>query len=494
MDNSGELRTKYESRPAANEAGSASALNTAADLLAEEAAAAEACAQDAVAAPDTELYRLTYEQDGVYFETTGNWIDEDSAADIISHIKRKNLQQPNMGEVGRALKESPCRVCIAPAQTESFYNETAVIAISADQMEASITLLPPDKGGARLTYQQLVTEAASRGVTYGIDENVLKDVYENKLYGRGVCFAKGTAPEDGTDGALVFHFNTEELLGTPVIDEKTGKVDYKNLNLFVQVAKGQLLVSRTPATPGSPGFTVTGRTIHPKSGREAKMPAGKNVTYDEERYNMYAGVTGRVDYKNLTVSVSSCYTIPEDVDLSIGNITFDGDVLVKGNVISDITIQATRNIEIDGVAESATLLAGGNIILKNGMRGNDKGVIEAEGSVTAKYIERSKVKAGGDINVDALIHCRAECGGSIVVKGKHGVYRRVDQGGQQYHGAVLGSSSTLEEYQGGLPPSKRERLKFSSRRRSGCRLSSISLKISLRICLTWKTYRRKKNR
>ncbi len=101
MDNSGELRTKYESRPAANEAGSASALNTAADLLAEEAAAAEACAQDAVAAPDTELYRLTYEQDGVYFETTGNWIDEDSAADIISHIKRKNLQQPNMGEVGR---------------------------------------------------------------------------------------------------------------------------------------------------------------------------------------------------------------------------------------------------------------------------------------------------------------------------------------------------------------------------------------------------------
>jgi uncharacterized protein (DUF342 family) len=156
-----------------------------------------------------------------------------------------------------------------------------------------------------------------------------------------------------------------------------------------------MLVSRTPANAGQPGFTVTDVKSIRKAAGKPRCRRQKCDDIDEERYYMYAGVTGRVDYKNLTVSVSSCYTIPEDVDLSIGNITFAGDVLVKGNVISDITIQATRNIEIDGVAESATLLAGGNIILKNGMRGNDMGVIEAEGSVTPNISSARRWRTAG---------------------------------------------------------------------------------------------------
>ena len=56
---------------------------------------------------------------------------------------------------------------------------------------------------------------------------------------------------------------------------------------------------------------------------------------------MFAEKTGRVDYKNRSVTVSSCYTVSGDADLSVGNISFNGDVLIKGNVISDITIEAS---------------------------------------------------------------------------------------------------------------------------------------------------------
>ena len=438
-----------------SKAGAASDLNSMVDA----APAVTACAPDGdLSADDAQLFRLTYEEDGVYLETSEH--ANEKQADIISHLKRKNLQQMSTVEVDRALKSAPCRVCIAPAQGEHIYDEEALITISSDQMEAFICLLPPDKGGNRLSYQQVVVAVASKGVSYGIDEAILKGVLDKKLYGEEVCFAKGTYPVDGENGLLTFHFN-RELAGKPAVDEMTGKVDYMNLNLFVQVKEGQKLVSRTPATAGTPGCSVTSRVLNPISGKEAKLPSGKNVTYDEDRSTMFAGTAGKVDYKNNTVSVSSCYTVSGDADLETGSIIFDGDVVVKGNVISTISIEATKNIEVYGVVEGAKLKAGGSILLRSGMLGNDKGTIEADGNITAKYIERTRVKAGGDIIVDSMIHCVAESGGSIVVKGKHGSLLGGSIKAQnsitaQSIGSVVNVRTNIEV---GIAPAKIERMR-----------------------------------
>ncbi len=404
-------------------------------------------------------YRLSYEEDGVYFEAADSCVLENKE-EILAYAKRKNLQQLSMEQALCVIDAFPCRVCIAPPQEEVFCDEQAMISISGDQMEAMVCLTPPDAGGKSLTYQELMEEIASNGVNYGIDESVLKHALENKKYGESTCFAKGILPEDGSDGELVFHFNTE-CSGRPAINEKDGRVDYKNLNLFEQVSEGQQLISRIPATEGRPGYTVTGRMLNPKKGKEAKLPAGKNVTYDEERQTMFASISGRVDYKHRTVTVSSCYNIPGDADLSVGNITFDGDVVVKGNVISDITINATRNIEVNGVVEGATLTAGGNIVLKNGIQGNDKGVLDAQGNVIAKYIERTTVRAGGDIIVDALIHCQAESGDSITAKGKYGSIiggniRAQNTITAHNIGSVVNNKTNIEV---GMPLAKRARLK-----------------------------------
>ena len=404
-------------------------------------------------------YILTYEEDGVYFETTGP-CEYESKEDILGYIERKNLQQLEADQVHHALRDFPCRVCIAPAQEEFVFDEQAVITISDDRVEAYISLLPPDTGGGTLTFQQIIDEIASKGVSFGIDESVLKRVLENRVYGEEVCFAKGTFPEDGRDGELVFHFNTE-CSGTPTVNEKDGKVDYKDLNLFEQVSTGQKLVSRLPATQGSPGYTVTGRELKQKVGKEAKLPGGKNVTYDEERLTMSAGISGRVDYKNRAVTVSSCYNIKGDADLSVGNITFDGDVVIKGNVISDITIQATGNIEVYGAVEGAKLIAEGNIVLRSGIQGNDKGILEAGGDVMAKYIERTKAKAGGNIKADAFIHCQAESGDAILAKGKYG---SIIGGSIKAQNSItaqnIGSASSNKTYiEVGLPLAKRARLK-----------------------------------
>ena len=405
-------------------------------------------------------YRLSYEQDGVYFEIDAS-CGYGNKEEIISYLQYKNLQQLNEEQVVQALGAFPCRVCIAPPQEEQLLDEQALISISDDQMEATVCLMAPDSGGASLTYQKLAEVLASKGVNYGIDESILNRVLGNKPYGESVCFAKGVLPEDGKDGELVFYFKTK-CDGKPVVNEKDGRVDYKNLDLFEPVSSEQKLISVIPATEGNPGYTVTGRTLHQKKGKAVKLPTGKNVTYDEQRLTMFAATSGRVDYKNGTVTVSSCYNILGDADLSVGNIMFDGDVVIKGNVISDISINATRNIEISGAVEGATLIAGGDIVLKNGMQGNDKGVLEARGNVIAKYIERTKVQAGGTIIVDALIHCQAESDDCIIAKGKHG---SVIGGNIKAQNSItannIGSvANTKTNIEVGLPPAKRARLKY----------------------------------
>jgi uncharacterized protein (DUF342 family) len=405
-------------------------------------------------------YKLSFEESGVFLEVTEVCARKDLDA-ALEYIKRKKIDQLKMDQVLFALEGMPRRVCIAPAQTEYIVDEQALITVSGDQMEAEITLLPPDEAGERLTFEKVMREAASKGVVYGLDGEAIRKVLELRPYGESVCIAKGLLPEDGKDGENVFHFKTE-LIGELAVDEKTGKVDYKNLNLFEQVKKGQLLVTRTLATQGKPGTTVTGRPLKQKAGKETRLPSGKNVTYDENRMNMFASVSGRVDYKNRTVSVASRYVISGDADLSVGNISFDGDVVIKGNVISEISIQAAGDIEVYGTVEGTKLTAGGNIILRSGIQGNDKGILEAGGDVISKYIERTRVLAGGSIKADALIHCHAESGNVIVVKGRHGSIIGGNIKAQnsitaQNIGSVVNNKTNIEV---GIPLAKRARLKF----------------------------------
>lgn len=408
-------------------------------------------------------FRLSYEEDGVYLEISppaeyGTAAEGDK---IMAYIKRKNLQQLMGDPALEAIRQSSARTLIAPPQTEYLYGEEAEITISQDEMEATLKILPPEEGGGVLTLELLCKAIEARGVVYGIDENLVRMQLDSKVYGEELCIAKGTLPEDGTDGKLVFHFNME-CLSAPEINEKDGKVDYRTLKLFEQVTAGQVLVTREPATQGTPGSTVTGRVLKPKSGKEARMPAGKNVEYDEGRLTMKASITGRVDYNRSTVTVSSCYNIRGDADLSVGNVAFEGDVVITGNVISELTIRASGNIEVYGVVEGARLTAGGNIVLRSGIQGNDKGVLEAGRDVLAKYIERTKIKAGGNITSDSIIHCFAESGGIVTAKGKHGSIiggsiKAQNSIAAQNIGSVVYNKTTIEV---GIAPEKRARLKF----------------------------------
>ena len=95
-------------------------------------------------------------------------------------------------------------------------------------------------------------------------------------------------------------------------------------------------------------------------------------------------VDGHVSLVEGKVFVSDVYEV-ENVDLSTGNIDFEGSVQVKGNVSSNFVIRAGGNVIISGVVEGAYIEAGGNIIIARGMNGMTKGILKAGGNIVAKF-------------------------------------------------------------------------------------------------------------
>ena len=408
-------------------------------------------------------YGIHYEPGGVYLELfkehgTGKKLDGQL---VIQHILRKNISDVSVGAVQNLMAEFQGRTKIAPEQKEFVCGEDITVEISENDLEAHARLTPPEPGGASLDLETAKKKLAAAGVVYGIDEIALAEMIETKEYVWSRLIAKATMPEDGLDGKVIFNFSKDERTGRPR-ETEAGKVDYRSLDLFEPVEAGQLLVTRELATEGKPGMTVKGKELKNKPGKEAVFPRGKNVEINEDKTLMRSMCSGMVQYQNHSVNVSNVYKINGDCDIGVGNIDFDGSVLISGSVRTGHTIKATGGVSIGGMLEAATIIAGGNVEVKGGMQGGGKGRIEAGGTVTALYIERGTVIADGEVNIDVSIHSTIETGGSLIAKGKRGaiIGGRTGAAGNVVASFIGAVSHTQTEVVVGVVLGKRERVQF----------------------------------
>jgi len=408
------------------------------------------------------FYSLYYESDGVYLEIyaargSGKKLDSE---ELMHHLSRKNIINLSVSAVQDVTEKGLGRARVATDQTEFIYGEDINVVVTGDELEASARLLEPEpNGGATLSLDSARQKLVEAGVVHGVDDAALTALVEAKVYGEPRVIAKATAPVDGEDGILIFHFSTDERTGRPR-EIGGGRVDYRSLDLYVPVTEGQLLVTRTIATEGEPGTSVKGNTIKQRPGKDVNMPRGKNIDVDAEKIEMKATCAGMVEFVNNAINVSSVYKINGDCDISVGNIDFEGSVLISGSVRSGNTVKATDGIQIGGSVEAATLIAGGNVEVKGGMQGSGKGMIEAGGSVSILFVERGNIIADGPVTVDVSIHSRIETGSTLHALGKRGaiIGGRAGAAGDivaNYLGAL---SQTKTEVEVGFMPRKRARI------------------------------------
>ena len=293
-----------------------------------------------------------------------------------------------------------------------------IVFLSKDCLTAWLLVYPPVGEGKELDREMLDQALEKNQIRFGLDTALLDALPQNpERYFRLILTARGTAPVNGSDGRVVDIFpRTQERKLT--VDEHN-RVDYANLDFIHNVEKGAVICRIIPPTTGNPGRTVQDQEIPAKDGKPAIAPKGRNTELSEDGLALVATITGHVEFSGRSFQVRPVLDIPGNVDFSVGNINFLGDVCVHGDVCSGFTVRAMGNITVNGVVESCTLEAGQDLIVARGVQGDNQAVIRAQGTVFAKYLENTCVYAKMGLEAECIINCDVYCGGRVTVRSGH---------------------------------------------------------------------------
>ncbi|RKJ40810.1 DUF342 domain-containing protein [Acutalibacter sp. 1XD8-33] len=291
--------------------------------------------------------------------------------------------------------------------------------LSVDKLYAWVMVFPPARKGAELTREALYQALADEGILYGVDAGVADRLSrEERKYFHLYLIARGKPAFDGKNGNIVEYFprEVERILE---VDE-FNQVDYTALNLINNVKQGEEICRLILPTEGEPGRTVLDQEIPARGGKEVSLPKGQNTEITEDGASLVASIAGHVEFTGRNFQVKPVLDIPEDVDFSTGDITFFGDVNIKGDVLSGFSVRARGNIHVDGVLEAgSTVEAGGDLVVVKGILGDGTTVIRSRRSVFSKYIENATIHVQENLQTDCIVNGNIYCGGEIqVVSGR----------------------------------------------------------------------------
>ena len=279
------------------------------------------------------------------------------------------------------------------------------VTIASDKMTASLTIIP-SCGGRPADREQVLDALKQAGVVSGIlDAEIDAAIAAGKADAR--LIARGKAPVHGTDAE--FRSLIPEIKSrSPRVDNR-GTVDYRDLGLFVTVAAGDPLMERIPATEGVPGENVLGEIAPAKPGKDSPFAPGlqgATVSADDENL-LVAEIAGQPLLVAHGVKVESTLKV-QSIDLSTGNLAFEGTVNIVGDVKSGMKIRASGDVIIGGMVEAAEIQADGDISIKGGIIGHGEKVQEGSsrhdvariscgGSISALFVENAHLEARNSI-------------------------------------------------------------------------------------------------
>ncbi len=322
-------------------------------------------------------------------------------------------------EIARAIQAAQGGRCEVKIDTRKGPEipESYLLDVSDDKMQCTIRFYPPSEKGALLEKDEIVRDLKFKKINFGVKYDGIDSFFSDRHYCTTYSVAAGKPVREGSDGRIDYLFNTNPSL-KPALKED-GTVDFFNLNLISPCKTGDVVAKMTPADLGDDGVDVYGSYVSPKDVKQPRFSYGHNLTVSEDGLSLISEINGNVMLVDDKVFVSNVYEVNE-VGTGTGNIEYDGDVHVLGNVDAGFSVKASGNVEVKGVVEGAYVEAVGDIIIARGMNGMGKGKIVAGRNIVAKFIENAKAEAGGSVHSEAILHSNIVAKGDVVVTGKKG--------------------------------------------------------------------------
>lgn len=298
-------------------------------------------------------------------------------------------------------------------------NAQVIVYTTRSGLSSWVLAYPPVGEGAELTSKDISTALAGAKVAYGIDEELVKSVPEKEdRYFHLFLAAQGEAPVPGKNGEVEDLYLRVNKHSLPV--DEYNRVDYTAVGNTQNIEKDAVICNIIPPTEGVPGRNVLGKELPTTNGVSAIPPMGRNTYMSEDGSQLLAGLAGSLEFNGNKFQVNPVMNITGNVDYSTGSVNFLGDVHIRGDVCSGFTVRALGTVKVDGVVESATIEAGGDLVLAKGVQGNGQAILRAHKDIYAKYLENCSVYAHQDLYSEATIGCTVYCDGTVYAKNGRG--------------------------------------------------------------------------
>ncbi|ALM82010.1 hypothetical protein ASB57_02635 [Bordetella sp. N] len=315
------------------------------------------------------------------------------------------------------------------------------LSFEADNMQVLLNMVPP-RGGRPVALADVRAILSDQKVVFGVKEDLLLQAVE-----AGFCedlvVAEGIPA--GAGEPTRFQSLLDDHAPHAKVDDRA-LVDYRTLGNLVLIKPGMRLMRRIPAKRGKDGINVLGQAA------PAVQP--EDIPYDPELTGV---VRDPADPEVLVAAIAGAPSLlanghgmsvnpvvqVEAVDLSSGNIDFDGTLQVNGDITTGMQVKVTGDVVVSGTVEAAQIDAGGNVVVKGGILGAAEGGVGAggepvmrsahvvaKGSVQARFIGNATVSAGKDVVVESEIRQSDVAAGDSVTVGGKGASQGSINGGQ----------------------------------------------------------------
>ncbi len=277
------------------------------------------------------------------------------------------------------------------------------VELAADQMQAYVVLAMDENALKREDRDELYKDILScldkAGVVFGIRGKEMLNDFPRK---KNLLAAEGLSPQKGQDATIKMYKLKDSV---PVIRED-GNADFYDLNIINPVEEGEWLGERREPTGGAAGKTVTGITLPALPGRQLPLyydSSSVDIKSSDGLTTLHAKHKGAVYYKNERIYVANFLEIKEDINFKTGNIQFDGFLRINGTVSDNFSVEALKDIEINGEYGIGCVKKvesrDGSVYIRGGIAGKSKAVIQSSKNIYTKFVSDATIVCQGDVHI-----------------------------------------------------------------------------------------------
>ncbi|MGC9796774.1 FapA family protein [Fervidobacterium riparium] len=293
-------------------------------------------------------------------------------------------------------------------KVKEYENFKVNVTISDDEMKAFVTIIPGIINEMP-TKDELAEALFNAGVVFGIKQDVLERIVNEKMTYQPILVAEGKEPQPPEDAKIdyKFKFLTGDLI------EPGEEIPY--------CLSGQILAEKIPAIPGTPGHTVTGKELPARQGKDFDLRAfsGQNTKIEGDK--IVATVSGQpyIDEQG-RVCVKEVLVLSEKEISSQKSFDFPGSIMVNCGLDGNYRINSGKDVFIKGIVSGhVEINASGNVYINGGFFGRSKGKILAAGDVSAQFFSECVVISRRSVYLnDYIMNSEVIAGKAVVVRGK----------------------------------------------------------------------------